>query len=191
MSALQLVALPLQGLYSVQRRVHRDARGQFARLFDAQALIPWGWPAVQGQARVAQVNHSMTMGAGTVRGLHYQIPPYAEAKLVSCLQGEVWDVALDLRAGSPTFGRWHAQRLSSEEGNALLIPAGFAHGFQVLSEVAQLIYCHSHPYVPQAESGFQVLDAGLSIDWPLPVQGLSARDEGLPAWDVTWEGLAP
>jgi len=182
--SLQLTPLPLPGLLQVQRVRHADARGVFARLFCAQELAASGW-----HGPVAQVNHSLTRGAGTVRGLHYQRAPHAEMKLVSCVRGEVWDVAVDLRPGSPTFLRWHGHRLSAAEGTALLIPPGCAHGFQVLSEEAELVYCHSAPYFPEAEAGLHVRDARLGIAWPLPVQGLSARDADLALLTPDFEGV--
>ena len=182
--SLTVTDLPLAGLKRVQRRLHGDERGVFARLFCAEELAAAGW-----QGPVAQINHSLTRTRGTVRGLHYQRPPYAETKLVSCVRGEVWDVAVDLRAGSPTFLRWHAEKLSAEQGTALLIPAGFAHGFQLLSEEAELVYCHSVAYAPQAESGLHVRDVRLGITWPLPVQGLSVRDAGFDLLNPAFEGV--
>lgn len=183
-ASLQTTALPLTGLVRVDRLQRRDERGLFARLFCTQELTAAGWTG-----GVAQVNFSHTVGRGTVRGMHYQLPPHAEAKLVSCVRGEVWDVAVDLRAGSPTFLHWHAERLDAAAGNALLIPPGFAHGFQVLSDEAELVYVHSQPYTPEAERGWQVQDPLLAIAWPLPVQGLSARDQNLPTMDATFQGL--
>ncbi|WP_313077290.1 dTDP-4-dehydrorhamnose 3,5-epimerase family protein [Melaminivora sp.] len=176
MSRLSLAPLPLPGLVRVQRQPLRDARGFFERLFCAEELAEVGWTQP-----IAQINRSLTHQAGSVRGLHYQQPPHAETKLVTCLRGAVWDVAVDLRAGSPTFLRWHAELLSAENGCALLIPPGFAHGFQAQSFEAELLYCHSAPHAPEAEAGLHPLDARLAIAWPLPVQGLSARDAG-QAW---------
>lgn len=184
MSSLIVSDLPLAGLKRVQRRLLADERGVFARLFCAEELADAGWTMP-----VAQVNHSVTRARGTVRGLHYQHPPHVEMKLVSCVRGEVWDVAVDLRAGSPTFLRWHAERLAAAEGTALLIPAGFAHGFQALSDDAELIYCHSSPYVPAAETGLHVRDTRLAISWPLPLQGLSPRDAGFAWLTPAFEGV--
>jgi dTDP-4-dehydrorhamnose 3,5-epimerase len=169
--SLRITELPLEGLRRVQRTLLADDRGVFSRLFCAQELAPAGWTGP-----VAQINHSLTRARGTVRGLHYQRPPHTEMKLVSCVRGEVWDVAVDLRAGSPTFLRWHAEHLSAAEGTAVLIPPGFAHGFQAVSDEAELVYCHSTAYAPQAEAGLHARDVRLSINWPLPVHGLSPRD---------------
>lgn len=171
MSRLVLSPLPLQGLFRVQRQPRADERGFFAPIFCAQELAAAGW-----SAPIVQINHSHTARRGTLRGMHYQHPPHAEMKLVSCLRGEAFDVAVDLRRGSPTFLQWHAERLSAGNGCALLIPAGFAHGFQALADDTELLYCHSAAHAPQAEAGLHPLDPRLSIGWPLPALGLSPRD---------------
>lgn len=185
MSMLAVTNLPLAGLKRVQRQRLADERGIFARLFCAEELAAAGWTMP-----VAQINHSLTHARGTVRGLHYQRAPYAEMKLVSCVRGEVWDVAVDVRAGSPTFLHWHGERLSASDGTALLIPAGFAHGFQTLSDEAELVYCHSAAYAPDAEAGLHGGDARLGIAWPLPVHSLSARDAGFAWLTPNFEGVS-
>ncbi|GAB1386140.1 dTDP-4-dehydrorhamnose 3,5-epimerase [Melaminivora sp.] len=184
MSRFTCTPLPLAGLTRVQRQSLADARGFFERLFCAEELAACGW-----SGPIAQINHSLTRQAGSLRGLHYQQPPHAEMKLVTCLRGAVWDVAVDLRAGSPTFLHWHAEELSADNARALLIPQGFAHGFQALTPDAELLYCHSHPYKPQAEAGLQALDARLAIAWPLPVGERSPRDAALPGVDAGFAGL--
>jgi len=184
MSRFEITATPLAGLMLVRRLPVGDARGSLTRLFCADELraAGWAWPVVQ-------INHTHTRQAGTVRGLHFQRAPHAEAKLVSCIAGEVWDVAVDLRRGSSTWLRWHALRLSANNGVALLIPPGFAHGFQALTDNVQMLYCHSHSHTPQAEGGLSVLDPALAIDWPLPVSGLSARDAAHAPMDAHFEGI--
>ena len=184
MSRLALAPLPLAGLFRVQRQPLVDERGFFARLFCAEELAGAGWTAP-----IAQINQSYTALQGAVRGMHYQKPPHAEMKLVTCLRGEVWDVAVDLRQGSPTFLQWHAEHLSADNGNALLIPPGFAHGFQVVEEGAELLYLHSAPYTPACEGALNVRDPRLAIAWPLPVQGLSARDAAHPWINAPFEGI--
>ena len=186
MSRFTCTPLPLAGLTRVQRQPLADARGFFERLFCAEELAACGW-----SGPIAQINHSLTRQAGSVRGLHYQKPPHAEMKLVTCLRGAVWDVAVDLRAGSPTFLHWHAEELSADNACALLIPQGFAHGFQALTPDAELLYCHSHPYTPAAEAGLQALDARLAIAWPLPLAELSPRDAGHARLTDAFEGLRP
>lgn len=184
MSRFAVIDTPLAGLQVVQRQRLQDERGFLSRLFCADELHAVGW-----YGAVAQVNHTCTRQAGAVRGLHYQRPPHAEIKLVSCLRGAVWDVAVDLRPDSPTFLRWHAEELSADNGRALLIPQGFAHGFQALEDDSELLYCHSSAYAPQAEAGLHPLDAHLAITWPLAVHGLSPRDAGHPLISADFEGV--
>lgn len=186
MSRLTIADLPLPGLKLVTRQRLGDSRGFLSRLFCAEELAAAGW-----HKPVAQINHTFTALRGTVRGLHFQRPPYTEAKLVSCIRGEVWDLAVDLRCGSPTFLRWHAEHLSADSGRALLIPQGFAHGFQVLSDDVELLYCHSEPYAANAESGLRATDPALAVAWPLPVAHMSARDTQHPLLTETFEGLTP
>jgi dTDP-4-dehydrorhamnose 3,5-epimerase len=142
-----IAALPLAGLKRVTRLPIGDTRGSLTRIFCAKELSHGGWTRP-----VEQINHTVTVRAGTVRGLHFQLPSHAEMKLVSCIRGEVWDVAVDIRAGSPTFLRWHAERLSAENRQAMLIPEGFAHGFQTLTADVEMLYCHSAAHEPGAEA---------------------------------------
>ncbi len=186
MNRLSITDLPLAGLKRVERARLGDARGFLTRLFCADELRAAGW-----SGPVAQVNHSVTAKAGTVRGLHFQHAPHAEMKLVSCVRGEVWDVAVDIRAGSKTFLRWHAEILSAGNNRALLIPPGFAHGFQALSDDAELIYCHSAPYNAAAEDGLNPRDRKLAIAWPLPIFEMSARDSQRPMLADSFAGVAP
>ena len=171
MKRLSLQATPLAGVYLLRRTRQDDARGFLSRVFCADELAEGGW-----QGPVAQINQTLTLSKGTVRGLHFQHPPHAEYKLVSCLRGCVWDVAVDLRRNSATFLQWHAEYLHADQGAALLIPAGFAHGFQALADDAELLYCHSAAYAPQAEAGIHPQEPRLAIAWPRPVCDLSPRD---------------
>jgi dTDP-4-dehydrorhamnose 3,5-epimerase len=163
-----------------------DARGFLSRLFCAEELRAAGWTGP-----IAQINHAHTARKGTVRGMHFQYSPHAETKLISCLRGEIWDVAVDIRAGSPTFLRWHAEILSADNGRALLIPQGFAHGFQAISDDAELIYCHSAPYNVEAEGGLNPRDPKLAIAWPLPLGEMSTRDAQRSILDDRFAGVAP
>jgi dTDP-4-dehydrorhamnose 3,5-epimerase len=171
MSRFNFHATPLAGLCVVERKPVSDERGFLARLFCADELGEAGW-----RGPVAQVNHTLTRKKGALRGMHFQHPPHAETKLVSCLRGAVWDVAVDLRAGSPTFLQWHAQELSPANGRALLIPAGFAHGFQTLGDDCELLYLHSAAYHAPAEGGLHPQDPRLAIAWPLDITEASVRD---------------
>jgi dTDP-4-dehydrorhamnose 3,5-epimerase len=139
--------------------------------------------------RFVQVNHSVTRRRGTIRGLHFQRPPAAEWKLIRCLRGHVFDVAVDLRAGSPTFGRWHVALLSADNQRQILIPPGCAHGFQTLADDSELLYQHSAAYDPDLEDGVRHDDPHLAIAWPEPATSVSPRDLGLPALDGRFEGV--
>jgi len=125
---------------------------------------------------------------GTVRGMHYQLPPHAEMKLVTCLRGEVWDVALDLRHGSPTFLQWHAEVLSGSNGQAMLIPRD-SPWLASLSDDVDMLYCHSAAYAGQFEAGLNPLDPRLGLAWPLAIQDLSARDRAHPLLNDDFEGV--
>ncbi|HSG89217.1 MAG TPA: dTDP-4-dehydrorhamnose 3,5-epimerase [Pseudomonadales bacterium] len=186
MARFDLQTTPLQGVVVVQRHVVGDDRGRFSRLFCAEELRPAGWTGP-----IAQINHSLTAVPGTVRGMHFQRPPHAEMKLVTCIRGRVWDVAVDLRPGSPTRLRWHGVELSAEAGNALLVPEGFAHGFQVLEADSELLYMHSAPYAPAAEGGLNPLDPALAIDWPITPDRLSEKDRSRPMVDSMMEDFYP
>lgn len=184
----EIAETPLAGVRRISRKVSRDHRGGFARLFCSEELKAAGW-----KSNVAQINHSFTTLRGTIRGLHFQFPPYAEMKLVSCIRGEVWDVAVDLRKGSPTFLRWHAEVLSPQNGAALMIPEGVAHGFQSLCDESELIYCHSVAFMASAEGGCRFDDSAIGISWPLAPCNQSPRDLALPliAADFTGVSVTP
>jgi dTDP-4-dehydrorhamnose 3,5-epimerase len=185
-SRFTITPLSIPGVCAVRRHRMGDARGSLTRVFcpDELAAAGWQWP-------VAQVNHSHTRQAGTVRGMHYQRPPCAEAKLVTCLRGRAWDVALDLRAGSPTFLRWCAQEISADNQVALLIPPGCAHGFQTLSDDVELLYLHSAAYEPLADAGVNPQDPLLGITWPEPITVMSDKDAQRPLLDSSFTGLQP
>ena len=138
---------------------------------------------------IVQINHTLTVMRGTVRGLHFQYPPHAEIKIVSCLRGEVFDVAVDLRQGSPTFLQWHGEILSASNHRTLLIPEGFAHGFQTLSDDCELLYFHTAAYQPSAEGGLNAQDPKLNIFWPETVVELSSRDAGQPLVNEEFVGV--
>lgn len=175
---------PLAGLRVLLRQPLGDQRGYLERMYCADELEA----LVEGRS-VVQINHTYTFAKGTVRGMHYQLPPHAETKFVSCLRGEVFDVAVDLRAGSPTFLQWHAELLSAENHKTLVIPEGFAHGFQTLSEDCEMLYFHTKAYEPTAERGLSATDPHMQIQWPLPVGGLSPRDLAHSPLDATFTGI--
>jgi dTDP-4-dehydrorhamnose 3,5-epimerase len=184
MSQFSIFDTPIVGLKVIERKPISDRRGSLARIFCADQLKNAGW-----EKSIAQINQTVTKKRGTVRGMHFQNAPHAEMKLVSCLQGEIWDVAVDLRKNSPTFLKWHAEKLSTENCRALLIPEGFAHGFQTLSDDCELIYLHSAPYFQDAESGIRPNDSYLKISWPLDFFEISTRDAEHPLLNDQFIGI--
>lgn len=173
MTRLAITHLPLAGLKVITRHRLSDSRGTFSRLFCSEELALAGW-----DKPIAQINHTVTPKIGTVRGMHFQYPPHSEMKLVTCLRGRIYDVAIDLRQGSPTFLSWHGEILSADNNRAMLIPEGFAHGFQALTDGVELLYCHSTPYAAGLEGGVRPTDPLLGIVWPMPITMLSDRDVG-------------
>lgn len=179
-----LLDTPLSGLRILHRKPIGDSRGYLERLFCNEELseLARGKP-------IAQINHTWTAARGTVRGMHFQYPPHSETKFVSCLRGEVFDVAIDLRRDSPTFLHWHSEILSSENRKTIVIPEGFAHGFQTLTDDCEMLYFHTATYNPAAEGGLNVQDPRVGIQWPLPVSGLSPRDAMHPLVEGNFLGL--
>ncbi|MEQ1697198.1 MAG: dTDP-4-dehydrorhamnose 3,5-epimerase family protein [Hyphomicrobiaceae bacterium] len=179
-----VVGTAIAGLNVLVRKPVGDARGSLERMFCASDLTEW----TGGQA-IAQINRTVTREPGAVRGLHFQYPPHAETKFVSCLRGAVFDIAVDIRWGSPTFLHWHGEILDEENRRTLAIPRGFAHGFQCLKENCELLYFHTAAYKAEAESALNVRDPRLAIAWPLPVGQMSERDERHPMLNDQFEGV--
>lgn len=184
MSRFKAIPTPLLGLHVLERTALGDERGFLSRLFCADELQTVGW-----QGSVAQINHTLTRDKATVRGMHFQREPHAEFKLVTCVAGEVWDVAVDLRMDSPTYLQWFAQILSAQNKLSMLIPAGFAHGFQSLSDNVELIYVHSQAYHQPSEAGLRATDPHIAINWPLPIGVISDRDSTHPWVDQHFRGV--
>ena len=175
---------PLSGVYVIENSRFRDDRGVFGRLFDAG----WDLDPLRGMA-VSQVNHSVTHRRGTVRGLHYQTTPYCETKIVTCTGGRIFDVVVDLRRGSPGLLSWHSEILSGDDPCTIVIPPGFAHGFQTLSDECELVYVHSQPFRPEFEDGLHPSDPRIGIRWPEPIGMLSDRDAARPCVAADWMGI--
>ncbi len=186
MNRFEFHPTPISGLHRIITRKFDDSRGFFTRTFCTEELSGVGWPGP-----VVQVNLTNTYNKNTVRGLHFQHPPHAEAKLVRCLRGEIWDVVVDLRENSPTFLKWHAEVLSSLNMSSLLIPKGCAHGFQSLTDDVEVLYMHSHFHAPNSEGGLHAKDPVLGIKWPLPLGEMSDRDRSFPFLHHNFKGIKP
>jgi dTDP-4-dehydrorhamnose 3,5-epimerase len=180
----EFISTQLAGLIVLKRKPMGDERGFFERLFCQEELYEAGLVKP-----IVQVNRSLTRNKGTVRGMHFQYPPHAEVKIVSCLKGEIFDVAVDIRSGSATFLRWHGEVLSAENSKSLLIPEGFAHGFQTLSDECELLYFHTAPYAPESEGALNPVDPRVGITWPRAIAEMSDRDRLHPLVGKDFTGV--
>jgi dTDP-4-dehydrorhamnose 3,5-epimerase len=169
---MRFVELSLAGAYEIKSEPFTDERGLFARTFCLKEFEKIGF-----YKQIVQINHSVTRQKGSIRGMHYQLPPFCETKIIRCVQGKLLDVIIDLREGSPTFMRWHGVELSQDNLRMIYIPEGFAHGFQTLTDNVELIYHHSAFYNPEYEHGLRFDDPALGIKWPLPVNTMSPKDQ--------------
>jgi len=174
----------LPGVYTIALEPFTDHRGSFARTFCRKEFAEHGL-----ETQYVQMNHSKTQLKGTIRGMHYQRPPYTEVKLVRCIRGKVLDVIIDLRSRSATFGQYLTIELSEENELTLYIPAGFAHGFQTLTNDVELLYQHSAYYHPEAEQGIHYADPEFNIPWPKPMTSISKKDKFLTFIDDAFKGI--
>jgi dTDP-4-dehydrorhamnose 3,5-epimerase len=172
---MRFIETPLPGAWVLEPEEIEDERGWFARTFDAEEFRARGL-----NADIVQCNASLNHRAGTVRGMHYQAEPHGESKLVRCVRGAIFDVAVDLRPDSPTYSDWHGVQLSADNRLAFYIPAGLAHGFQTLEEDTEVHYLMGNPYVSEAGRGVRWDDPAFGIEWPAAGGGriISERDAG-------------
>lgn len=174
----------LPGSYIVELEPYSDERGWFARTYCKNEFA-----AIGHNSEWVQLNHSFTKDMGSVRGMHFQPPPHGEIKLVRCIAGAVFDVIVDIRQHSPAFLKWFGTELSAVNKKMMYIPEGFAHGFQTLSDDAELIYHHSQFYTPGVEGGLRYDDPAIGIEWPLTAMNVSARDQQHPLLDENFKGI--
>ena len=174
----------LKGSFVIDLKPFSDERGWFARTFCKKEFEQIGH-----SAEWVQLNHSVTNTKGVIRGIHFQYPPHSEIKMVKCIAGTIYDVIIDLRNDSPTFLQWVGEELSAANKKMLYIPAGFAHGFQTLSDNCELIYHHTSYYTPGAEGGIRYDDKKININWKLAVSGISDRDKNHPLINESFTGI--
>lgn len=172
---VQFIPTELSGAYTIELDKHGDDRGFFARMFCENEFGQAGL-----ETRFVQINNSLSARRGTLRGLHYQLPPSAEVKVVRCVRGALWDVILDLRSGSPSFGRWFAAELSAENRRMMYVPRGFAHGFITLTDDVEAVYLVSAVYSPDNERGVRFDDPAHGIVWPVEPVEISPKDRNWP-----------
>ena len=174
----------LNGLFVIELEPFQDERGKFFRVYCENELNDIGH-----NKRIVQINQSLTKKKGTIRGMHFQYPPKAEIKMVRCLKGSIFDVAIDLRSNSPTFLKWHSEILSEDNMMILYIPEGFAHGFQTLENDSELLYLHTEIYSPGYEGGINYKDPKINIKWPLEITDVSERDTSFKLIGEDFQGI--
>ncbi|CAG0962996.1 dTDP-4-dehydrorhamnose 3,5-epimerase [Methylophilaceae bacterium] len=184
MSRFDFFDTPINGLKLVQRKPIEDHRGFFSRFYCTETFSLAG-----NECHAIQINHSYSRKKGTLRGMHFQLPPFAEIKYVSCIKGSIFDVAVDLRKNSPTFLHWHGELLSDENQKGLFIPQGFAHGFQTLSDDSELLYVVSNSYDSLSERALNPNDPRLNIEWPLTISEISEKDRNYPFLQSDFYGV--
>jgi dTDP-4-dehydrorhamnose 3,5-epimerase len=181
---MQFVATPIGGAFEIKMTPRMDERGEFTRIFCQEELQQIGH-----RKNIVQMNYSVNWDKGTIRGMHFQYPPFAETKIIRCLKGKVYDVLVDLRKDSASFMQWHAVVLSPGNFNMIYIPEGCAHGFQTQEEDSELLYLHTAFYHPEAEGAFRFDDPLLAIYWPLPPANVSEKDRNYPLLDKSFKGI--
>jgi dTDP-4-dehydrorhamnose 3,5-epimerase len=181
---VQFRPTPVHGAYLIDLERRGDDRGFFARFFCEREFATAGLVS-----RFVQINNSLTGRRGTLRGMHYQLPPSAEVKVVRCLRGALFDVALDLRPDSPSFGRWFGAELTAENRSMMYVPEGCAHGFITLQDDTEALYLVSAFYGPDEERGVRFNDPRFAIAWPIEPAEVSAKDKGWPDFDPQFHGI--
>ena len=175
---MEFIETALKGAFLIRQKKIEDHRGYFARAWCRQEFIQHGL-----NSNMLQLNTAFSFQRGTVRGMHYQAKPHEEAKLIRCTRGAIYDVIVDLRPASPTFGGWHGEELTSSNGSMLYAPQGFAHGYQTLLDETEMYYITSALYAPEAARGVRHDAVAFGIRWPLPVTAISEQDR---KWPDNW-----
>ena len=181
---MQFIPSPLQGACTIELDKRGDERGFFARLFCEKEF-----GAADLETRFVQINNSSSAKRGTLRGMHFQLPPAAEVKVVRCIKGSLYDVIVDLRPDSPTFKQWFGAELSAENRRMMYVPRGFAHGFITLADDTEAFYLVSAYYAPEQERGLRFDDPAINIQWPATPTEVSEKDKKWPALDAAFHGL--
>lgn len=184
MTFMKFFETPLRGAFTIELEPYRDERGFFARTFCKNEFS-----AIHFRKEFVQFNHSHTVKKGTLRGLHYQVPPRAENKLIRCITGKVFDVIVDLRKDSPTFLQYFGVELSGTNMRMIYVPEGFAHGFQTMEDHTEMLYHHTDFYSPEHERGVRYNDPLLKIQWPMVPSEISQKDMNHPLLTIDFKGI--
>ena len=182
---MKFIETKLKGCYVIEVITHKDSRGWFSRTYCKDEFHE-----INHYKEWVQINHSFTTEKGIIRGMHFQLSPFAETKLIRCISGSIYDVAVDLRKNSNTFLKWFGIELSVENKKMILIPEGFAHGFQTLTDNCELIYHHSNFYTPNSEGGIKYDDPLVGINWPLKKAGISEKDNQYEYLEENFKGIS-
>lgn len=161
-----------------------DERGAFKRIYCVNEFLNIGF-----KKEIMQINHTFTNIKGTFRGFHFQKPPYTETKIITCLKGKIYDIAVDLRKNSPTFFKWMAVELTEQNNKMIYIPDGFAHGFQTLEDNTELLYFHTQIYKPEYEDAINFMDTALNLSLPYKVTEISEKDKNIPFKESIFDGI--
>lgn len=175
---------PVSGAYTIEPEKRGDERGFFARIYCEREFAEQGL-----EPGFVQMNNSLSMKKGVVRGVHYQLPPAAEVKLVRCIRGAIFDFIVDLRTDSPTFKKWFGAELTAENRMMMYVPKGFGHGFQTLTDESEVVYLVNDFYNPDLERGLRYDDPAIGLSLPLPVSEISAKDKSWPDLDADFHRL--
>ena len=181
---MKIAATPLKGVFIIEPEPFEDTRGMFSRIFCKKEF-----QSISFVKNIMQVNHSITVEKGAIRGVHFQRPPMAEIKMVKCLRGSVFDVIIDLRKDLPTFLKWHGETLSAENMKMMYVPEGFAHGFQTMESNSELLYFHTEFYSPEHEEAVRYDDPLINIQWPMEITDISEKDRNHPLLSQDFEGI--
>lgn len=180
----EFISTHIKGVVICKRKPIVHDLGFFVRTFCCEEFVEAGLVKP-----IVQINQTLTRTKGSARGLHFQYPPYSEIKIVTCLKGEIFDVAVDIRRGSPTFLKWHGEVLTADNDKSLFIPEGFAHGLQTLTDNCEVLYLHTAPFMPHSEGGIHAKDPLISINWPFHITEMSGRDNNHPFLNQDFEGI--
>ena len=183
-SRFKFTKTEIEGVLEIERKSIVDNRGLFTRMFCVEEFHDAGF----GHA-IKQINRTFTITKGAMRGMHLQVSPNEDHKIISCLSGKVFDVVVDIRKDSPTFLQWRAFKLNAKHLNGILIPPGVAHGFQTLEENCEMLYLHAESYSPHSEMTLNIADPKINIDWPLEVTEISEKDKNCPMIDDRFDGI--